>query len=67
MYLINLTLVQNWILGSINWTALQDFDMHVFLLFRYFLYWLLTIIISIVLYKYFEIPTMNLRDRLKVK
>lgn len=67
MYLINLSLVQKWILGSINWLPLQNFNGYIFLLIRYILYWLLTIFISILVYKYYEIPMMRIRDKLKVK
>jgi len=67
MYLINLTIVQKWILRNIDWTLLENFNGYLFLLLRYSLYWALTIIISILIYKYFEIPTMNLRDKAKIK
>lgn len=67
MYLINLTIVQKWILRNIDWTLLENFNGYLFLLLRYSLYWALTIIISILIYKYFEIPTMNLRDKVKIK
>jgi len=30
------------------------------------LYWILTVVLSILIYKYFEIPIMNLRERIKV-
>jgi len=63
MYLINLILVQKWLLGSINWEPVEQFNGYLFLLSRYFLYWVFTVGISILLYKYFEIPVMNLRDR----
>lgn len=67
MYLINLTIVQQWILGNIDWTPLQNFNEYVFLFVRYFLYWILTVVISILIYKYFETPIMNLRDKVKIK
>lgn len=67
MYLINLKIVQKWILGNIDWTLLESFNGYLFLLLRYSLYWTLTIIISILIYKYFETPTMNLRDKIKIK
>jgi peptidoglycan/LPS O-acetylase OafA/YrhL len=67
IYLIHLSIVQKWILRKIDWTLLENFNGYLFLLMRYSLYWILTIIISILLYKYFEIPTMNLRDKVKVK
>jgi len=67
MYLINLTIVQKWILGNIEWSTLQNINGYVFLLLRYSLYWVLTVVISILIYKYFEIPIMNLRDKMRVK
>ena len=67
MYLLNLSVVQYWILGSIDWSYLQNFNGYLFLIIRYILYWFFTIVISILIYKYFEIPLMNLRDKIKVK
>ncbi|MBF4472763.1 acyltransferase family protein [Flavobacterium sp. HJJ] len=67
MYLINLTIVQNWILGNIEWSILENFNRYVFLLTRYSIYWLLTVAISIIMHKYFEIPIMNLRDKIRIK
>lgn len=62
IYLINSNLMR-WIINSIDWTTLEQFNGYAFLLIRYFLYWFLTIVISILLYKYFELPMMNLRDK----
>ena len=67
MYLINLTLVQKWILANIDWSVLVKFNGELFLYLRYSLYWALTIIISILIYKYFEVPIMNSRDKVKIK
>lgn len=67
MYLINLTIVQKWILGNIEWSTLQNINGYAFLLVRYSLYWVLTVVISILIYKYFEIPIMNLRDKIRIK
>lgn len=67
MYLINLSIVQKWILGNIDWTLIQNLNGYVFIIIRYLLYWILTVILSILIYKYFEIPTMNLRDKIKIK
>lgn len=67
MYLINLTIVQKWILGNIEWSTLQNINGYAFLLVRYSLYWVLTVVISILIYKYFEIPIMNLRDKTRIK
>lgn len=62
MYLINLTIIQNWIINKIEWTFLQDINWYLYRVFIYSFYWLLTIIISTIIYKYFEVPIMNLRD-----
>ena len=59
MYLINLTIVQNWILNNIDVSYFGIYGM----LLKYFLFWALTILISIVMYKYFEIPMTKLRDK----
>lgn len=67
MYLINLTVVQLWILGNIDWSSLSDFSGYLYLSVRYIMYWVLTIVISIIIYKFFEIPIMNLRDKVKFK
>lgn len=58
MYLINLSLVQGWILGNLDFGSLGALGVAI----RYCLYFALTIILSIVIYKYFEIPTTKLRD-----
>ncbi|WP_282134454.1 acyltransferase family protein [Seonamhaeicola maritimus] len=67
MYLLNLSVVQIWILKNIDWSYLHKFNGYAFLLIRYASYWFFTIVISILIYKYFEIPLMNLRDKIKVK
>lgn len=65
MYLVNFTLIQGWILEKIDWTLIQNINGYTFLIIRYIMYWLFTIIISIIIFKYFETPVMNLRDKLK--
>ncbi|MGB5419615.1 acyltransferase family protein [Algibacter sp.] len=67
MYLVNYTLVLQWIIIKIDWTALQEFNSYLSLMTKYFLFWFLTIALSIIIYKHFEIPIMNLRDRIKLK
>ena len=62
MYLINLTIVQNWIINKIDWTFLQDINWYIYRVFIYSFYWFLTVIISTIIYKFFEIPIMNLRE-----
>lgn len=65
MYLINFILVQKWILGVINWERIESFDENLFILLRYASYWIITIVLSLLIYKFFEIPMMNLRNRFK--
>ncbi|KAF2516608.1 acyltransferase family protein [Flavobacterium foetidum] len=60
MYLLNLTLVKNWIVSNIEIDLINSY---ITLLIKYILYWFFTIVLSILLYKYFEIPTTKLRDR----
>lgn len=67
MYLVNLSIVQSWILGPINWPELMGGITTTFLITRFLLFWFSTVIISILLYKYFEIPMMNVRDRYSSK
>ena len=52
-----------WIINSINWAPIEQFNGYAFLLTRYFVFWFLTMLISLLLYKYFELPMMNLRDK----
>ena len=66
MYLLNLSIVQKWIIDKINWNAILNSN-YLIVFFKYSLFWFLTIILSILLYKYFELPVMNLRDRKKNK
>jgi peptidoglycan/LPS O-acetylase OafA/YrhL len=63
MYLINLTLVQTWIIDKIDWLALKDFaGKYPENICRYSLFWILTIALSILIYKFIELPCMKLRD-----
>ena len=62
IYLINSNLMR-WIINSINWAPIEQFNGYAFLLTRYFVFWFLTMLISLLLYKYFELPMMNLRDK----
>lgn len=65
MYLTHLSIVQGWILGRINLNEL-NLGWQQFLVIKYTLYWVLTLVLSFLLYKYFEVPMMNLRDKIKV-
>lgn len=66
MYLINLTLIQTFILDKINWEIMGDQSFLIYVI-KYILYWFLTISFSILIYKYYEIPMTRLRDSKKIK
>lgn len=67
MYLINMPLVQKWIIANIQWSFVEGDNDPIFHSTRYAFYWTLTIVISILIYKYFEIPIMDLWDKMKIK
>lgn len=61
MYLLNLSIIQMWILTYLSLLITND----ILLAFlKFFLYWFLTIFLSILMYKYVELPFMNLRKKL---
>ena len=64
MYLVNLSLVKSWIIDKINWMEIFSSN-YLVVFFKYSLFWFLTIFLSVILYKYFELPMMNLRDKKK--
>ncbi|MEX1187888.1 MAG: acyltransferase [Bacteroidia bacterium] len=66
LYLIHLSIVQTFIIFRIDWEHLirNEYTMK---LVMYFTYWLISILGSIILFKYFETPTMKWRDNEKVK
>lgn len=64
MYLLNLSLIQQ-SMAIIPWTTIsQDFVTQGYIKFSVF--WTITVLCSILLYKYFELPIMNLRDHPKI-
>jgi peptidoglycan/LPS O-acetylase OafA/YrhL len=65
MYLINLMLVREWIVFNLNLDFVASIHGYLFLMVRYFMFWFLTIVLSIIIYKYFEIPMTSLRDSKK--
>lgn len=67
MYLIHLTLVQDWIIGKIPWASIYGNIAHITPISKLILFWILTFIVSTLLYKYYEIPTTRLRDNKTVK
>jgi peptidoglycan/LPS O-acetylase OafA/YrhL len=66
MYLLNLSVVQRWILDNINWNPVTS-NGYAIVLLNYSIFWILTVVLSILLYKYFEIPMTKLRDSKKIK
>jgi peptidoglycan/LPS O-acetylase OafA/YrhL len=67
MYLVNLTFIQTWIIGKmfVYRNIFHYFISSVYTLFSTYL--VLCYMISFFLYKYFEVPTTRLRDKLKIK
>ncbi len=62
MYLLNYTVIQRWILKKIDFSSC--IHNHVIAgCTIYAAYWFLVIVLSILLYKYFEIPMTKLRDK----
>jgi peptidoglycan/LPS O-acetylase OafA/YrhL len=62
MYLINLSLIKFWIIDQVNWVALFP-NGYLLVASKFLLFWLLTIAGSVIIYKYFELPMTNRRDR----
>ena len=62
IYLVNYSLAMERILKSFTFNlgnGYLNFSVH------YFLFWAMTIVLSILMYKYFELPMMNLRNKFK--
>ena len=60
MYLLHLSLIREWIIRQINWNVSgYSFGWIV----PYSVYWLLTILLSVLLYKHFELPILRWRDK----
>lgn len=64
LYLVNFTLVQKWIIHSIDWQPIAQYSWSLFLYTRYLSFWVISILLSILIYKFFEIPTTQWRDRI---
>ena len=66
MYLLNLSIIQDWIIKQIPW---KSFIHHYYMIvvLKYMLFWILLITLSILLFKYFEIPMTSIREKVKVK
>jgi len=66
MYLLNLSVIRLFIIRLIPWSALFE-SRTVISICKYSLFWVLVIVLSILLYKYFELPMMKLRDNPSVR
>ncbi|MFB6320164.1 acyltransferase family protein [Saccharicrinis sp. FJH54] len=66
MYLLNLSVIQTNIINKIPWTGLND-NIYIIVFLKYNTYWILTIFGSILIYKFFEVPTTRLRENNRVK
>jgi len=64
MYLLNYSIVKRWIISNIPWEEITD-NMFIRGISNYSFYWLLVIGLSILIYKYFEIPMTSLREKFK--
>ncbi|WP_336515895.1 acyltransferase [Pollutibacter soli] len=61
MYLLNYSLIQVWIIDRIPWGSFMS-SVALIVTVKYILFWAMVIALSILLYKYFEVPMTKLRD-----
>lgn len=66
LYLMHYSLVKKLLIDNLLFTSFDEKSIVTILLKNAF-YWSVSIIGSILMYKYFEIPTMKLRDKIKFK
>ncbi|MDR1543202.1 MAG: acyltransferase [Prevotellaceae bacterium] len=71
MYLLNLSFVNFSILHNIHfekYSFIKEYHLiNEAAFFKYILYWILVIVLSNLLYKYWEVPMMKLRDNRRIK
>ena len=65
LYLLNLTVVNIWIINKFQWDNLTN-NLIINLLAKNISYWIILISGSTLLYKYVEIPMTKLRDKIKL-
>lgn len=65
IYLLHLSIIQFWIINKIDW-CIFELNSTILMFIKYSLFWFLTMVFSILLYKYFEVPMMNLRNKSKI-
>lgn len=66
MYILNLSIIQQWIIFQIDWHYFFD-SSYVIVVIRYGFYWILVLVLSAIMYKYYELPMMKLRENKKIK
>lgn len=64
-YLIHRSIIQFAIINNIPFIELFDISITIKSTLSYVLYWMLTLLCSILMYKYFEVPTTKLREKVK--
>jgi peptidoglycan/LPS O-acetylase OafA/YrhL len=64
MYLLNYSIVYKWIINKIPWNEFI-INRYLIVITKYGSYWVLVIGLSILIYKYFEIPMTSLREKVK--
>lgn len=63
MYLTNLSLVQWYIIPKLNHSIPFPSDSISAQIYKYFMFWSLTILLSIIIFKYYEMPITKLREK----
>lgn len=63
MYLTNMSLIQDFIINKIEYDTFMQNSYLVWII-RYLLFWILTILVSSLIYIFVEAPFMNLRDKI---
>ena len=56
LYLVNLTIVQHIVLNQVEFLQASPW-------YKFFLFWLITYLTACAMYKHFEVPAMNLREK----
>lgn len=66
MYLVHLTLIQEWVVGKIPFDLIMGNTANIIPLSKLVMYWILTIVVSEIFYRLYEIPTTKMRDNIKL-
>lgn len=64
MYLLNLSVIKFFIIDKIDWGMISS-NLEVVAALKYMVFWVLVVLLSILLYKYFEMPVTSLREKFK--